>query len=234
MQHPVNVETDRVGIAIPGAGEMMETSIENVHARQIANGREGSTSVPNDEGDAVIAVTALENPAATRPAAGAMRFIENGKKIVFRGLILNTLEPEVRREAGRINVEVVVGRDRHLARAIESESLIHLRGGEAHSASQCAIVAVLNVIRISIARPPTDHVCWRRGAGPALAGAAGVVDVSNLCCRNRAIENFDFVEKAIEGIRARLSDVSIGGESKGCSVGKTLRYAVEEEGHCSA
>jgi hypothetical protein len=61
---------------------------------------------------------------------------------------------------------------------------------------QCAVVAVLNIVGIPVARPPTDHLRGWGRAGAALACASSVEDCLNLCLRQRAVEDFDFVDQS--------------------------------------
>jgi hypothetical protein len=61
---------------------------------------------------------------------------------------------------------------------------------------QRAIVAVLNVVGIAVARPPTDHVSGWRRARAALAGAAGINNRLNLRLRKCAIEEFYFIDQS--------------------------------------
>jgi hypothetical protein len=62
---------------------------------------------------------------------------------------------------------------------------------------QGAVVAVLNIVGITIPRPPTHHVWRRRRAGAAFARAASVDDCLDLCLRQRAIEEFYFIYQSI-------------------------------------
>src|SRR5664279_2372585 len=70
---------------------------------------------------------------------------------------------------------------------------------------QRPVVRAVNIIAIASQRPPTDHPSWDRSAGwcrgwsrMAFASTPSVVDVRNVNCAHRPIEEFYFVDLSDE------------------------------------
>jgi hypothetical protein len=94
--------------------------------------------------------------------------------------------------------------------AIEAKRLSNLTQAKskAISISGGDVVPILNVCAITLARPPAHHVSRRRGAGSALARAAGIENRLNLKGSKRVVENFNFVEAPLKEVVAESRDVS--------------------------
>jgi hypothetical protein len=114
----------------------------------------------------------------------------NGHIVLQTGL----KHPCVNRKTSRTWVEIRIIWDINaIIYAIQAERLSHLARRECRAVLQRAIVAVLNVIGIAVARPPTDHAGGWRRAGAALPRAASINNRLNFCLRQRAVEDFYFV-----------------------------------------
>jgi hypothetical protein len=84
------------------------------------------------------------------------------------------VNPGIDRKGRQVEVVCVVDTD-VVINSVETERLFYLAGCEGSAALQRTVIGILNVIGISIARPPANHVV-RRSYARALTGAAGIVD----------------------------------------------------------
>src|ERR1700694_3444905 len=90
-------------------------------------------------------------------------------------------------------------RDKHIVvYTIEAKSLTYFASRKCGTILKQAVVAVLDISRVTVSRPPTDHVRRRRDTGRStLTQAARVVESGNLGCTQRAVEHFDFINCGI-------------------------------------
>ena len=115
----------------------------------------------------------------------------NGHIVLQTGLE----HPGVCRKASRTWVEVrIVSNINPIIVTIQTERLTNLARRECRSALQRAVVAILNVVSITISRPPAHHVWWRWNTRPALACAAGIDNCLDFRLGKRATEDFYFVD----------------------------------------
>src|ERR1700726_472200 len=69
---------------------------------------------------------------------------------------------------------------------------------------------ILNVVRASFTRPPTDHPARSRSAGSTFTRAAGVVNRRDFIVSQRVISEFELIDQAVEiGGAAVLADEQI-------------------------
>ena len=81
--------------------------------------------------------------------------------------------------------------------SVKAKGLSYLSIRERFAIHEREIVVRLDVAAVSIARPPTNHICRRRRAhGFALARGACGVDSLYFGISQRAVENFDFIDGA--------------------------------------
>ena len=100
--------------------------------------------------------------------------------------------PQIDREIACTKVPDRIIRHLHeLIRAVEAKSLGDDSWYKRRSVFQRSIVAALNVVCVTIARPPGKHI-WRRWRALAFAEGAGSDDRLDL--RQSAIEDFNFVD----------------------------------------
>jgi hypothetical protein len=85
--------------------------------------------------------------------------------------------------------------------AIESKSVAYFAGTEAKSIpiSSRKIIAILNIVTITVAGPPANHV-FRRRCARALTFAAGIINFSHFTVTQRATEHFYFVDQTMERV----------------------------------
>src|SRR5437870_1885077 len=89
--------------------------------------------------------------------------------------------------------------DYRITIAGEAESLSYLASGESDAALQGPVIAIFNIIRIAISRPPTDQAGWNWCAARlALSITTDRIERRDLLACQRTIEDFYFVDLAVE------------------------------------
>src|SRR5256885_1649197 len=84
-----------------------------------------------------------------------------------------------------------------VARAIKTESLSDFGKIEAGAVNQSTAVAVAdNLSGVAVARPPKRRVIKHSQTRLALARGSGVIDGPDFCSIERAVEEFDLIQKA--------------------------------------
>src|SRR5436190_11096070 len=94
-------------------------------------------------------------------------------------------------------------RNEHIVRGVtvKAECLAYFPCAVNRSSIECPVVVVLTVGGVSFGLPPTGHSAGSDRARSTFTGAACGIKGCDLFSAERATENFDLIDQAVEGPR---------------------------------
>src|ERR1043166_6662516 len=157
-------------------------------------------SVGAERSAAAVPVNPQTDTGVVKIKLQSLLFLDRNPRESVHPIGAAAFRPEIESEIAGAEVPIAAVGNLHVViNAIEAKCLPDFARGKC-GIVDCPIMAIDGVGRVAFCFPPGNHVAWCRGARSTFAGAAGVVDVRNLCLRKNGVEELHFVDQSVKSI----------------------------------